>query len=67
MIIAAKCWTRKCKHYLGVITDFEPEGNERHSCKAYPNGIPERIAYGNNKHLTIHKDQKGDFVFEKNN
>jgi len=35
------------------------------SCKAFPKGVPNDIAYGNNLHLTVVNGQKGDYVFEE--
>lgn len=59
----AKCDDRGCKYFSGfrklksgVIVNY---------CKAFPDGIPEAIAYGDNKHLKPLKGQKNDIVFEK--
>lgn len=51
MLDEPKCWTRGCKHYLGVKSDDddEDEVNERPVCEAFPDGIPEEIAYGDNE------------------
>jgi hypothetical protein len=64
MILAANCYNRKCKHYRGVKNDGD-ELTERVFCKAYPDKIPDDIAYGKNKHLRIRSDQLNDIVFEK--
>lgn len=45
-----RCFTRKCIHFIGVKSEGIEE-NERVVCKAFPNGIPDDIAYGNNLHL----------------
>lgn len=65
MLAEPKCWTRKCKHYIGVIQPDGTELTETNSCKAFPKDIPVEIAYGNNLHLKPIKDQKNDIVFEK--
>jgi hypothetical protein len=65
MIDEAKCFTRRCKHYIGV---FQPDGTEmteRHVCAAFPERIPDEIAYGNDKHLNVRSDQKNNIVFEE--
>ena len=51
-----KCWTRKCKHFIGAKNDGD-ETTERWVCEAYPDGIPSRIAFGNSRHI---KPEKGD-------
>jgi len=54
MLLEPECRKRRCKHYLGVKNDSEPfdESKERNYCEAFPDGIPEEIAYGDNLHLT---------------
>lgn len=64
MIEAPKCWERKCKHFLGVKQDEDGELNERVVCKAFPDGIPEEIAYGDNLHEKPLPDQGNDIVYE---
>jgi hypothetical protein len=59
------CWTRECKYYLGIIQPDGTEATEVNNCKAFPDGIPNEIAYGNNKHLEVFPDQKNDIVYEK--
>jgi len=59
------CFERKCKFYLGIIQPDGEETSERPACLAFPDGIPDEIAYGRNKHLKKHKDQENDIVFEK--
>lgn len=65
MIFEPKCFTRKCKHYLGVIQSDGTEMTEANSCEAFPDGIPKDIAYGNNKHLKVLEDQENDIIYEK--
>ncbi len=49
MLMEPQCSIRKCKHFQGVSDDDEP--NQVPTCAAFPKGIPDEIAYGNNKHL----------------
>jgi len=50
MLQEPKCFTRKCKHYLGVIQPDGTEMTETNYCKAFPESIPNEIAYGDNDH-----------------
>ena len=59
------CWTRNCKHYLGVIQPDGTEATEVNNCEAFLDGIPKDIAYGNNKHLKVLSNQKNDIIYEK--
>ena len=56
MLLTPECWKRRCKHLQGVISDNEsdsnPEENERNVCDAFPDGIPDEIAYGDNPHTS---------------
>lgn len=65
MIPPPNCYLRRCKHYQGVkyLGENEADG-EVPSCKAFPDGIPEEIAYGPNKHLEPVPGDKG-VVFEE--
>ena len=65
MLEKPKCLLRRCKRYLGVIQLDSSEITEVNFCKAFPEGIPFRIAYGNDIHLTVSEDQTNDIVFEK--
>ena len=64
MLAEPTCWTRKCKHYLGVKWFGQEESSENNYCLAFPKGIPGDIAYGDNLHLTKHPDQDGDLIYE---
>lgn len=44
-----ECSKRSCKHFMGVKGE---EPDQKVFCKAFPDGIPNEIAYGPNKHLT---------------
>lgn len=55
------CSKRTCRHLLGV---KHANGGQVVYCTAFPNGIPDEIAYGNDLHLAPHKAQANDIVFE---
>lgn len=63
MIQEPRCRIRKCEFYRGIKNDGD-ELSERPFCMAFPDGIPEFIAYGSNLHL---KRVKGDhgIIFKK--
>ena len=65
MIAEPICYIRSCSHFLGVKQDNEDEATERVYCKAFPDGIPNEIAYGVNKHLKPIAEQDNDIIFEK--
>jgi hypothetical protein len=52
MIRVPECKLRQCKHFIGVVQDNAVESTERVVCRAFPNGIPASIAYGDDRHLT---------------
>ena len=47
-LIEPKCFIRKCIHFDGVKAISEL--NHKAVCKAFPKGIPDEIAYGDNLH-----------------
>jgi hypothetical protein len=65
MIYEPKCFGRKCKHFLGVIQPDETEESEVVNCEAFPNGIPDEIAYGDNLHTEPLPEQSNDIVYER--
>lgn len=65
MLAEPKCYRRKCKHFIGVHQPDGTEETERVICKAFPDRIPDIIAYGDNKHDTVIPGQVGEYVFEK--
>gem|GEM_PF-572313 len=67
MLSEPACWTRKCKHYKGVKQDEDGEVNERNVCDAFPDGIPDDIAYGDNKHSAPLPNQKNAIVYRLEN
>ena len=60
-----RCYQRKCKHFIGV--GGQDEDDEIVYCTAFPEpeGIPDRIAYGDDLHLTVASDQVGTDVFKE--
>ena len=64
MLKSPNCYKRKCKHFRGVIQPDGTEITEKVACDAFPEGIPDSIAYGDKKHLKPIKGQKNNIVFE---
>lgn len=59
MLEEPQCFKRNCKFFEGV---EQPDGTERTEqpvCKAFPEGIPATIAYGNNLHLKPFRGDNG--------
>lgn len=48
MLIEPNCSKRGCIHFQGTSDNEEP--NQVPICRAFPEGIPYEIAYGNNPH-----------------
>lgn len=71
MLAEPRCWTRHCRHYLGIKTTKPVEDMESpvdgvvNYCQAFPDGIPDQIAYRRNKHLNPIRGQKNNIVFEE--
>lgn len=65
MLEVPKCYIRSCKHYEGVKQFGPDEISQKVICKAFPNGIPVDISYGEDLHLRPTKDQKNEIVYEK--
>jgi hypothetical protein len=61
MLNEPKCYTRGCIHFKGVKNDGD-ETTERVWCDAFPDGIPDDIAYGDDPH-TASRD--GEVTFEQ--
>jgi hypothetical protein len=49
MIKTPRCFERECKHFTGVIGRWERD--QLVACAAFPEGIPDDVAYGDNLHL----------------
>lgn len=64
MLAEPRCWTRKCKHFIGVSQPDGTEMTERVVCEAFPEIIPSDIAYGTNLHMSPIPGQKNKIVFE---
>lgn len=56
---------RNCKWYDGIKNTTKEEKNERHVCKAFPDGIPKEILTGKNLHEEVMTGQQGDYVYEE--
>lgn len=66
MLIEPNCHKRDCRHYIGVKNDgVGDESTERVYCSAFPDRIPDKIAYGNDLHDEVKEGQVGNFVFSK--
>jgi hypothetical protein len=48
----------KCKYY----NRYDPD---KHSCKAFPRGMPEKVFYNKIDHDHIIEGQTGEYVFEE--
>ena len=64
MLEEPACYTRECKHFMGIAGYKEPD--QYFICKAFPDGIPDKITYGDNLHLEPLKDQSNDIVYTHN-
>lgn len=71
MLVTNNCWIRECKYYLGIkqyknekANEYE-EKTERDYCEAFPDGIPDEIAYGDNKHSEPVLGQENEIVYER--
>lgn len=51
MLTEPNCSKRGCLHFRGVSQPDGTEMTERVVCDAFPDGIPDEIAYGDNLHL----------------
>lgn len=56
MIEEPRCFSRNCNHFTGVKGE---EPDQVPVCKAFPDGIPDVIAYGNNNHTMPFKGDGG--------
>ena len=64
MLAEPKCYTRGCRHFAGVRQDRRAEATERVVCPAFPDGIPDEVAYGSDPHLRPREGQGNDVAFE---
>lgn len=58
MLLEPRCSERNCIHFQGVRNDGD-ESTERVFCVAFPDRIPNKIAYGKNKHTRAVKGDHG--------
>lgn len=65
MIMAPKCYERRCRHYIGVAQPDGTEESEMNVCRAFPRGIPEDIEDGRDLHRQVRADQTNDIVYER--
>ena len=67
MLAPCKCYERQCKWYVGIIQPDGTEMTETNMCGAFafPDGIPNEIAYGDDKHNIPLKKQAKPYVYEK--
>lgn len=66
MILEPRCSQRRCKHLTGVFQPTgEEQGGELPACAAFPEGIPDDIAYGPNLHLVPVEGQQNEIVYER--
>jgi len=61
MILEPECSKRRCKHYTGVDQPDGTERTERVVCEAFPDGIPDDIAYGDDPHT---ESRNGEVTYE---
>lgn len=59
MIQEPACSIRDCAHLLGVLQPTDEEASERCVCRAFPDGIPDEIAYGDNPHTKPYIGDRG--------
>lgn len=64
MLAEPNCYKRGCRHYLGHTRLEDTDETLVQRCEAYPLGIPEVIAYGDDLHLQVKEGQFGGYVFE---
>ncbi len=59
MLAEPNCSVRRCKHLRGAYQSDGTELSEKPACMAFPRGIPDFIAYGDNLHLEPVKGDHG--------
>lgn len=65
MLEISNCEKRHCKYYFGILQPDGTELTEVNYCKAFLDGIPDGITYGDNKHLKPEEGQKNKIAYEK--
>ena len=64
MIEQPQCGIRNCKHLNMAPEPGDSIGLTKMTCRAFPDGIPERISYGPDLHLEVDSEQQGATVYE---
>ena len=64
MIEEPKCSERGCLNFLGVKQLGDGESTEVVYCRAFVDGIPYDISYGDNEHLELIENQGNEVIFE---
>lgn len=64
MLAEPNCSKRSCIHFLGHDRLNGTDESLVHVCRAYPDGIPDEIAFGDDLHLEAKLGQVGPYVFE---
>ena len=65
MLVEPNCSLRHCVYFVGIEWLGNEEETEVNVCLAFPNGIPDEIAYGNNKHLEPLPGQTNEIVYSE--
>jgi hypothetical protein len=63
LLLEPNCYTRRCKHYLGVRQIGDDMLAQTNYCAAFHDGIPDAIAYGDNPHTAPFEGDHG-IMFE---
>jgi hypothetical protein len=64
MLAVPECHKRGCIHYAGILSGEDgSEVGERPVCAAFPDGIPDIIAYGDELHTKHVNGQTGNLVY----
>lgn len=64
LLLRCNCQERKCKHFIGELFDNQND-LMLDLCNAFPSGIPDEIAYGDELHIQPLAGQENNIVFEE--
>jgi len=59
MLEEPRCSKRNCRHFEGARWLGDDEPTEVVVCRAFPDGIPSEIAYGDNPHTEPYRGDSG--------